>query len=243
MGRPRIYNQFDQDLEDGLRILGQLEAISTRMSNRAPDALAAAAYDVEHGGAVAWCDTHEREVDVCRRKLMACRGVPLPRYTDRVGDSVVGTVLTHAWEMQDAQRMVHIGIQAMARIASIYGKDDADPATEAIAGEVEENNKPKCHHHMRYGWLTDARGKHPTRVVHRGVPLLETPMRLCKWCQTVVVEAFVNSGEHRLPNAAEVRRQSLRMGLPTCRIPAQPGDAADVKRYIESQIPSHATVG
>jgi hypothetical protein len=241
--RPRIYNQLDADLEDGLRILGQLEAIGTRMANRAPDALSAAAYDREHGGAIAWCDTHEREVEACRRKLMACRGVPLPRYTDRVGDEVVGQVLTHAWEMQDAARMVTAGMRAMARVARIYGKDDLDPAAEQITTDIEENNKPKCQHHMRHGWLIDARGKHPTRVVHRGQPLLDTPLRLCRWCQDTVVDAYTNSGERRLPQQSELRRHSLRMGLPGCSIPAAPGDSTDVRKYLESQIPEALRVG
>lgn len=235
MTRPGIYYQLDRDLEDGLRILGQLEAINARMIARAPQALAAANYQAETGTSVAWCDTHEREVLVCRRKLLQCRGIPLPRVTDRTGDKVVGAVLTHAWEMEDAAAMVHAGIEAMSRIARIYGRDDDDPAADDVKRTVEDSNKPKCHHHMRHGWLIDARGKNPTRVVHRGQPLLDTPLRLCRWCQDTVVDAYVNHGERRLPQLSEVRRHALRMGLPTCPVPASPGDSVDVRKWVEGQ--------
>lgn len=234
MTRPRIYKQLDEDLENGLRILGQLSDISARMFRRCPDALAAANYEATHGVSVAWCDTHEREVEVCRRKLLACRGIPLPRYADRVGDEVVGQVLTHAWEMQDAADIIHIAIGRMMTIARTYSHDE-DPAAEMVQTTVEEENKPKCWNHMRHGYLTDAMGKNPTKVGYRGMDILDHEYRLCRWCIDTIRGTYVHAQRRELPNAAEVKRHATRNGLERCSIPALPGDQEDVERWVEEQ--------
>lgn len=230
-----IYSQFNRDLEDGLRLLGQLSAIEVRMARRAPDALSAADWEATYGVSVAWCDTHEREVEVCRRKLLACRGVPLPHFSDRVGDEVVGQVLTHAWEMQDAAKMVHAAIGRMLAVARIYSTDD-DPAYEMVQATVEDTNKPKCWNHMRYGYLTDARGKEPTRVKYRNAPILDVEYRLCEWCEKQVRMYFADRLERRLPNRAEATMHARKVGLMPCPVPAPPGDAQDAAEYERAQL-------
>lgn len=226
----RIYRRFDSDLEDGLRILGALADIERRMAARLPSALDAAVYDTTGGGTVAWCDIHEREVTACRRHKLLCRGVPLPRVTDPTGDLVVHPVLVDAQEMDDAAAMVHEGIKRMLLVAHRYGRDE-DPAADSIAETVEEANRPKCQVHMRYGWVIDARGKHPTRVTHRGVELLETPVRLCEKCEKLVRAAYAELGERRLPYRSEVDRHARRNSLPRCNVPAPAGDQDDAEQY------------
>lgn len=234
MSRAWIYSQLDRDLEDGLRILGALHDISRRMVARSPDAMAAADYDATHGVSVAWCDTHEREVEACRRKLLPCRGVPLPRYSDRTGDEVVGTVLQDAWDMQDGANLVHAGMEAMRRVARRYGRDE-DPRAATTTEEIEDDNRPKCQNHMRHGWLIDAMGKNPTRVHHRNAPILEADYRLCRWCIDTVRSTYIQTSRRELPNGATVDQHAKRQSLPRCNIPAAPGDENDVEKWIEEQ--------
>lgn len=214
MAKPLIHKQLDEDLELGLRVLSSLEAVNRRMADRLPT-LAAANYDAERAGAVAWCDTHEREVTACRRKRLLCRGVPLPKVTDRTGDAAISAVLEHAWSMSDYAAMVHVGIEGMAGICRMY-RDDEDPAAEKVTEQVEEANRPKCQVHLRHGYLTDARGKEPTRVGHKGTLILEVPLRLCEWCEKKVRAIYAHDHKRRVPNAAEVRQHANRVGLPAC---------------------------
>lgn len=231
--QPRIYHQFDRDLEDGLRVLSSLAAVEKRMRDRMPT-LAAASYDTERSGAIAWCDTHEREVTACRRKRLLCRGVPLPKITDQTGDAAISAVYEHAWAMGDYAEMVHVAIDGMLAICRIYATDE-DPAAGRISEDVEEENRPKCVVHARYGFLTDARGKEPTVVKHKGEACLDVPVRLCEWCEKQVRSIKVETGQGRLPNRSEVTRHGRRIGLPSCIAPEpRHGDADDIALYAHA---------
>lgn len=212
MTRPRLYWQLDDDLETGLRLLGQLERINDNMAATAPNALAAAAYDREHGGSQAWCDTHEREVTACRARRLACLGKPLPRYIDRVGDSITGQVLADAWAINEGFNMLHEGLKVMLDASRRY-LIDHDPAAAAVAETVEDANKPKCQIHLRHGWDVDSETKEPTRLAHEGRYLLDLPLRLCQWCRRHVI----TNGE--LPNTSQVRQHATKSCLPQAVIP------------------------
>lgn len=209
MSRPAIYWQMFNDTENQLRLLGELDAISSRMSARVPDALRAAAYDASPSGeGTAWCVEHEREVAICRRRTLPCRGVPLLRASDRTGEIVVGQVIADAWTMQDCADMIHVATEAMLKVAARYGPEP-DPAAEKITEGAEEANKPKCQIHMRHGWDVESETKNPTRLAHEGRYLLEYPLRLCVWCRR-----FVIAENGKLPSDGQVRKHAAKSNLP-----------------------------
>lgn len=230
MTRPRIYAQLEDDLELGLRLLDSLGAIERRMRARLPDSLAGVDYESEHrAGSVAWCDAHERDVTRCHRRKLLCRGIPLPRVADPAGDLLVHPVYEDAWTMQDAADMLHVAVDRMLAVARRYPDDD--PAAKRIVADLEEENRPRCEIHRRYGFVSPARGKHPTAVKHKGQPILDVELVLCEWCEKHVRATYRDRGERRPPNRAEVAQHGRRVGLMPCDPPEPPGDANDVAEY------------
>lgn len=234
---PRIYKQLDEDANKLLRLLGVLERINDGMAMRAPDALAAAAYDREHGGAEAWCDTHEREVSRCRSRRLPCLGRPLPRYTDRVGDSVVGQVLTDAWAMEQAAAMLHVAVELMESTGAPYLRIE-DPAAKVMAQDAETANQPKCQIHLRHGWDVNSRTKAPTRLRHNGRFLLSHPLRLCDFCQRHVI---ATGG--KVPTAGDIRKHATKSALTPVVVPhTEPIDVSWSDSGAASvRIPQHAS--
>lgn len=96
---------------------------------------AAQSYDGDgRGNTVVWCDTHQREQRVCALtcrdhdrpvkdtdctsscRALACTGIPLPRHTDRTGD----TALEHRDPTDELEaRLRHVELQ-LARACNAY---------------------------------------------------------------------------------------------------------------------------
>ena len=215
-----IYRQLDRDLEDGLRIRSILHDIERRMAARRPATMAAASYDTEPAStSVAWCIQHDQEVATCRRSKRPCKGVPDPKHTDRTGNRVVHDVMLDAFEFEDAAAMLHVAVNRMAVVARRYGKDDPTPEDLDNAVTVEQVNQPKCQNHLRHGYEVDARYKEPTRVTHKGVPLLPSPLRLCRFCIDHLTGTHTATGKAELPAVGDIRRHATRTGLTAVQLP------------------------
>lgn len=215
-----LYRQLDVDLEDGLRIRSSLADIERRMAARLPDALAAASYDRGPAStSIAWCLHHDQEVVACRRAKRPCKGVPDPRHSDRTGNAVTNDVRLDAFEFQDAADMLHVAVARMATIARRYGRDDLIPEEIEASEHLEVVNTPKCQNHLRHGYEVDARTKEPSRLFHKGIPLLPSAMRLCRYCQDQVIANVVAGGRAELPTASDIRRHAHRTGLDPVQLP------------------------
>jgi hypothetical protein len=211
-----VRDRLDKAAEDIIRARSELHEVE-RIMNLSLPGLEAQALDSDKGGAVLWCDEHERRVADCHKRqdedgrFLTCEGIPLPKVTDPTGDDALST---RVWaDVREAHRRAHRIEGDAAWFVGLVNRWKDDGITPAKVAELADKNAPKCERHLRYGYEVDARGKEPTKVKHGGQAILQDAVRLCRWCEDDVRNRFIDTGERRLPTEHEVHHHARKVRL------------------------------
>ena len=211
-----------------------------RMAADAPG-LRAQAYDTERGGGSHWCDTHEREVERCRRFGMECSGVPLSGPSDPTGEAVVVTT-----QGMIALRVIHNAVEVISsataeiidelRAWTLIGTEAAKALTDGQDEDANARAERVCHCCARAGGRPPThtpKGDKPTTVDGR----LEEAHDLCAWCQKfvratsrmpslMVSEAHVGQAKLHWRTKGDVWEIVTTSGVLIDRIPVKAPEAA-----------------
>lgn len=215
----RITANVDRALDDLVSVRARLKDVYRIMRDSTP-VPAAQSFDGEGGGSVAWCEFHEQEVRTCHRGDLVdlfgnpCEGVSLADRPDPTGDAASGehTVFSDERDLQRHAAQLAHHAQELMRITGFWVKKDQD-TTEAEDDELEQENRPKCERHLRYGYDLPARGKSRTRVKHKGVEILRDELWLCEWCEKNIRSRYSASGDRSVPTEHEIHHHAKRVGV------------------------------
>lgn len=137
-------------------------------------------YDREARAARKWCDVHDRDVQVCLRADLDCRGTPLADRTDPTGEAACGPNPADA-AMADITAILADLQRAVGRVRRLTaGWLPIDPTVAKAITDAEIDSSGDCESCQRVGaWAEvlafgDVKGN------------LEHPMGLCRWCYDFV---------------------------------------------------------
>lgn len=213
----KITDQLDTAIDDALLARSQLHEVQ-RIMNLSLPGPGAQTYDTGGPSCAAWCERHQRRVEVCHRTVdpdhpventpFGCLGTPELRIVDPTGDQAArDRVWPDAWEARRrAARMAADADWFVALCKKWLVSDPTPDRKERLNGA----NRRKCQQHLRFGYDVDARGKAPTRVRFKNTPILQVEYWLCEWCEKDVRARFEETGEQRLAYDYEIRRAARR---------------------------------
>ena len=211
----------------------------TRMLLDVPSEVKAAS--LEHTPAsVAWCETHQTEMDVCRRwGRTGCLGVPIVTPSDPTGEFIVAE--TEGMRgLRVLQNVIEVSVVAVGELQALlkYWEGFTIEGAKAYTDRQDEDANARgenwCECCKRAGKMVPPEGKAARTCDGR----LAEPMWLCAWCQKwvrqtgmapslMVSEAHCSGHKVRAFQRGDVIEAKTTTGTLVDRFPVQPAPARE----------------